>query len=1039
MAETLGAGTRLGHYRILGKLGAGGMGQVYRAEDLKLERQVAIKTLAGWAAADRNAADRFLREAKLASSLSHPGIVTVHAIEEADGTPFLVMELVEGETLRDRVGRGPLDIHDLISVGAQVADALDAAHRVGLIHRDVKSTNILLTPDGRAKVADFGLAKRLPGTDTDPNATAAMSLTATGAVVGTAAYMSPEQSRGEGLDARTDLFSLGVVLYEAATGRLPFEGPTVLTMLHEIALVEPPAPSRVRSGLPRALDHVVLRAMAKSRDRRFATAGELANALRAVLETRAGEARDAETPDRVPSRIPNNLPSPLTSFVGRRDEMEEVARLLGQGRLVTLAGAGGCGKSRLSVQIARNLLESFPDGAWIAELASLDDPGLVAGRVATAVGVREEPGRPIAETLAASLEKRSMLLLLDNCEHVLDASARLARSLLMACPGVRILVTSREPLGIAGEVVWRVPPLPVPEISAGGRVSRRAAGRSESVRLFAERAAASLPSFTITDENAATVAMICARLDGIPLAIELAAVRVKVLPLAQILSRLEHRFRLLTAGSPGSLPHQQTLRATVDWSYELLGEDERTLFDRLSVFAGGAGLEAVEAVCSGEGIDDAAVLDLLSHLVDKSLILPEEGARGTARYRLLETLREYGRERLGAPGAEHYGERHARHYLDLAERVEPELTGPDQGSWFLRLEEEHDNLRRAGDWALGHDANASLRLGGALWRFWWVRGHFTEGRRRLDAALRTKTDADSRRARARALRAAAILARGQSDHARARSLLGESLELEEAESNLEGIAACHHQLGNVADVEGGHDEARRHYEAGLAIRRELGDKTGTAALLHNLGVVAQAQQDFERARSLYSESLAINRELGNESNEASALNALGSAALDQGDTGAARSHHEESLVIHRRLRDKWGIAFTLHELGRISALTGALDSAEKELWEALQLFEEMGDRVGSVETLEHFALLAAKREQDEEAVALAGAAAASRDALGAPATDSDREVLESGLGRARGRLGEDRARAAEARGRALRLGEAIRLVENTHRIGSGSG
>ena len=433
MTETLGAGSRLGHYRILGKLGAGGMGEVYRAEDLKLERQVAIKTLSGWAAADRTAIDRLLREARLASALSHPGIVTVHAIEEADGLPFLVMELVEGETLRARLERGPLDLADLVAIGSEVADALHAAHKAGLIHRDIKSTNILLTPDGRAKVADFGLAKRMPGAGTDPEATAAASLTTTGAVVGTAAYMSPEQSRGEGLDPRTDVFSLGVALYEAATGRLPFEGPTVFSLLHQIALVEPPAPSRVRSGLPRALDHIVLRAMAKNRERRFASMRELAQSLRALLEPDAAASQPG-TED-TPAVVPHNLPVPLTSFVGRRDEMEEIARLIEGQRLVTLTGAGGCGKSRLSIQIARNLLESFPHGVWMAELASLSDSSLLPQRVAAAAGIREEPDRPILETLRSALADRVVLLVLDNCEHLTAACAALASALLEAASG----------------------------------------------------------------------------------------------------------------------------------------------------------------------------------------------------------------------------------------------------------------------------------------------------------------------------------------------------------------------------------------------------------------------------------------------------------------------------------------------------------------------------------------------------------------------------------------------------------------------------
>ncbi|HEY6221428.1 MAG TPA: protein kinase, partial [Candidatus Eisenbacteria bacterium] len=471
-------GARLGHYRIVEKIGAGGMGEVYRAEDLKLERPVAIKMLPAWAAGDRMAVERLVREAKLASALNHPNIATMYAIEDSDSAPFLVMEYVEGETLRARLHRSPLELPELIAIGSQVADALEAAHRVGLIHRDVKSTNILLTADGQAKVVDFGLAKRLPGGRADaPDAT---RLTATGAVVGTAAYMSPEQTRGEPLDPGSDVFSLGVVLYEAATGRLPFEGPSMLSVLHEIALVEPPAPSRARPGLPRELDQVILRSMAKDKARRYSSAADLAAALRAVGRDR-GEAEaekklgaEASGPS---SRVPNNLPSLLTSFVGRRDEMEEVGRFLGTARLVTLTGAGGCGKSRLSFQVARNLLESFPDGVWLVELAPLSDPALVPQRVAAILGAREEPGRSLLDTLKECIGSRTLLLLLDNCEHLTAACRQLAADLIAGCPAASILATSREALGVPGEVVWHVPPLHFPDLRGPVPLTRREIGQ----------------------------------------------------------------------------------------------------------------------------------------------------------------------------------------------------------------------------------------------------------------------------------------------------------------------------------------------------------------------------------------------------------------------------------------------------------------------------------------------------------------------------------------------------------------------------------
>jgi non-specific serine/threonine protein kinase len=1034
LVEQIQAGTRIGHYLLAGKIGAGGMGEVYRAQDLSLDRPVAIKFLPAWAADDPTAVERLVREAKLASALNHPHIVTIYAIEQSDSLPFLVMEYVEGETLRDRLARKPLEIAELAAVGAEVADALESAHRIGLIHRDIKSTNILITADGHAKVVDFGLAKRLPSFQPGPDETALKSLTATGALVGTAAYMSPEQTRGEPLDPRTDLFSLGVVLYEAATGRLPFEGPTMLSVLHEIALVEPPAPSRARPGLPRALDQVLLRAMAKDKARRFSSAAELAAALRALAREDGAlpaDIADGAAASRAPSRLPNNLPVALTSFVGRRDEMEEIARLLGTARLVTLTGAGGCGKSRLSVQVARNILESFPDGAWIAELAPLTDPGLVAQRVAAALGVREEAGRPIMETLREALGARTLLILLDNCEHLTDACRSLAAGLLEGAPGVRILATSREALGVAGEVVWRVPPLHVPDLRGPGRLTRREIGRFESVRLFAERATAAAPNFSLTDQNADTVAQICSRLDGIPLAIELAAARVKVLPVNQILTRLEDRFRLLTSGSPTALMHQQTLRATVEWSYDLLSEKERTLFDRLSVFAGGASLEAVESVCAGESLAEAEILDLLTHLIDKSLVVPEEGVEGAARYRMLETLREYGREALeGSGGKPGCLERHAAFYLALAEEAEPELTGSDQSAWLARLEQEHDNLRRAAEWAiLTAHRDEALRLAGSLWRFWRIHGHFDEGRRRLDAALALDVRADaSGRHRAKALLGAGALARNQSDYERARVLLEESLALLRANEDLEGIGAALQEIGNVADDQGRHDDALARYQESLAIRRRLGDRIGEAALLHNLGVVAQARGDHERARSLYRESLAIKRELGNEAGEANTLNALGSVDLDLGDFDSAKREHEQALALHRRLRHRGGIAYSLHELGRVAIAARDFNKARAFLCESLPLFEELGDRIGVAETLEHFAVLAIEQGAHAAGLELAGAASALREQLGAPATPTDRSRFEAQLSKAREALGDPTSEAHLRDGVGMAIKDALALA-----------
>jgi predicted ATPase/DNA-binding SARP family transcriptional activator len=469
----------------------------------------------------------------------------------------------------------------------------------------------------------------------------------------------------------------------------------------------------------------------------------------------------AHLPSNKPPTAPsNNLPLQLTSFVGREREMEEVKRLLSTTPLLTLTGSGGCGKTRLAVEVAADLIDEFPDGVWLVEFASLSDPSLLPQAVASSLDVREQPGRSILATLSEYLKPKRLLLVLDNCEHLIEACATLSESLLRACPKLQILATSRVALGIAGELTYRVPSLSLPDTKQIQSISASDLAHYEAARLFIERATFSRPTFTVTDRDAPIVAQVCHRLDGIPLAIELAAARVKVLSIDQIAHRLDNCFQLLTGGNRTALPRHQTLRATMDWSYGLLSETEQMLLRRLSVFAGGWTLSAAEAVCAdtlppaphlrGElssvngglrgvrvpGIRPDEILDLLTQLVDKSLVLAEEQDK-EARYRLLETVRQYGREKLIEAGeVEVVSKRHLDWYLSLAERSEPELRRPNQIVWFKRLEVERDNLRAALAWSLeSEEVEAGLRLAGALRWFWFVRGCMSEGREWLEGML----------------------------------------------------------------------------------------------------------------------------------------------------------------------------------------------------------------------------------------------------------------------------------------------------------------
>jgi predicted ATPase/DNA-binding NarL/FixJ family response regulator len=655
---------------------------------------------------------------------------------------------------------------------------------------------------------------------------------------------------------------------------------------------------------------------------------------------RAVEPAQAEPAPRTPKRPPHNLPLELSSFVGREKEVAEVKRLLENNRLLTLTGSGGCGKTRLALTAAGELVEGYEDGVWVVELASLADPSLVHQAVASTLGVREQPGRSVIEALSYYLRTRKVLLVLDNCEHLIDACAELAEALLHSCPELRILATSREALGITGEVAWSVPSLSLPDLRRLPDIE--SLHHYESARLFLERAAAVKPTFALTELNAPSVAQVCYRLDGIPLAIELAAARAKVLPVEEIANRLDHSFGLLSAGSRTAMPRHRTLHATMDWSHELLGREERALFRRLSVFAGGFALEAAELVCAGEDLERGAVLDLLSHLVDKSLVMAREES-GEARYRLLETIRQYGWEKLSDSGeAEQVREWHAGYYLALAEAAEPELKGAGQVAWLERLERDRDNLRAAMRWLLGRgEVEEAARLGWALWLFWGIRAHFAEGQRSMEQALSMKGGvAMPASARAKALYVAGMMANYQGDHRSAEPLVEGSLKLfRELEDKLgtayalsnAGFAALgqgQHQraitlieesvdlfleeeekwgaaieLGFLAVAwrnRGDHGRAKRLAERGLALSREVGERQTITSALYTLAILAQTERDHERAKDLFEEGLKLSAELGNDADIAHCLEGLASTAAAEGTiVRAARLWGAEEALLEK--------------------------------------------------------------------------------------------------------------------------------------------
>jgi predicted ATPase/class 3 adenylate cyclase/DNA-binding SARP family transcriptional activator len=725
----------------------------------------------------------------------------------------------------------------------------------------------------------------------------------------------------------------------------------------------------------------------------------------------------------------HNLPLQWTSFIGREQEMAELKRLLPTTPLLTLTGPGGGGKTRLALQVAADLLDAYPDGVWLVELAALAEPSLVPQTVAITLGVPEQAGRPLTATLIEHLRSRSLLLLLDNCEHLRAACGELVEALLRACPNVRVLATSRERLGLTGERVYLTPSLSLPELpppSVSGAARVAAVLQSEAVRLFVERAVYSQPQFALTERNAPVVAQLCQRLDGVPLAIELAAARVRALPVERIAARLDDRFRLLTGGSRTALPRQQTLRALLDWSYDLLSASERRLLCRLSVFAGGWTLEAAEGVCAGDGIEAGEVFDLLTQLVDKSLVVYEE-QEGEARYRLLETVRQYSGDRLLEAGetAAVRGQ-HTDFFVRLAEQAEPELPGVEQTAWLERLEREHDNLRAALTWSRAEgQGEAGLRLGGALWWYWAVRGYLGEGREHLAGLLALPPVETRTAARVKALKGAGLLALYQGDLGASRTLLLESVAIFRDLGCKQGIANPVGALGVVAYSQGEHGAARALYEESLAIERERGDQPEIAHVLNHLGRMARTQGDFGTARVLLEESRAIFLKLGHKQGIGWSLVELGWLARCERNYGAAQALWEESLADFREVGHKQGITGSLNSLAQLAREQGDHGNARAFCEESLAICREIGDRAGIVTDLEGLAAVAVAQAQPERAARLVGAAEGVREAIGTPLPRSDRVEHNRSVAAVRAALGEETFAATQAEGRVMTLEQAI--------------
>lgn len=1000
-------------YSIERELGEGGMATVYLANDLKHERNVAVKVLRPTLAVALGP-DRFIREIKITAGLSHPHILPLLDSGDADGFLFYVMPFVDGESLRDRLDRdGRLPIDESLTIARQIADALGAAHRRNIIHRDIKPENILLQ-DGNVFVADFGIARAVTASGGD-------RLTATGLAIGTPAYMSPEQACGEGdLDARTDIYALGSILYELLAGEPPHVGPNAQAVIAKVIAAPATRLSVTRETVPAHVETAVHQAIAKSPSDRFDSVDDFLIAISGQLTAPPAIAKTTN---------PHNLPFAATPLIGRRQETAALSELLcnADTRVVTLTGTGGVGKSRLGLHVAAACLREFPDGVLFVGLATLRDPGLVVPSIARTIGVRETPGHDQLDVLLDVLHDKTMLLILDNCEHLVDAAKDVGK-LVAGTEKVTFLLTSRSAFNIYGEREFPVPPLSLPDSASDAALD--ALANCEAVQLFASRAKDARPGFTLTDGNVAEVAEVCRRLDGLPLALELAAARTKILNPKAMLSRLGDRLSLLTGGPRDAPARQQTLRDAISWSYELLSSSEQKVFSRLSVFFGGCTFEAAEAVVAAAPALDVDLFNIISTLVDNSLLVQTETEDGEMRFHMLETLREYGLEQLGSHDGTNIFHQHALVYLAFAEQAAAQLFGPRTADWLDRLEREHDNLRGALVWFTKRgEAEHVLRLGAALGRFWRMHGHLGEGRERLENILALQADSAALKAtKAQVFLAAGWLARDLAEYDAARSLTERALAAGQELEDQNCIAWSLTVLGVIARYEGDHRQARTHLEDGIRTARELGDEVCIAASVGNMGLVARDQGKYDEARALLKESLRAARSAGDSLGIAWALTNLGLVAEYQDDHETADSLDTEALEIYRALGDKQNIAYTLNNLGVVSTAQGRFDDAVKVFCESIRLLAGVKDRRGIAFVLEGLACVAALTDRPRDALMIHAAAGAIRQSIGSTAPPSWRQKCVTHMEQARKAVNQNDMAEATAEGQGMTLQHVVQYV-----------
>ncbi|QHE73328.1 protein kinase domain-containing protein [Rhodococcus sp. WAY2] len=941
-AELAGAG-----FGDVQEIGRGGFGVVYRCIQAELDRTVAVKVLT--VNLDEENRARFFREQRAMGRLTgHPNIVNILQVGATDsGRPFIVMPYHPQDSLEARIrGEGPLPLDQVLRLGVKMAGAVESAHRLGILHRDVKPANILLSEYGEPELTDFGIAHITGGFET-----------ATGAVTGSPAYTAPEVLAGDPPSPASDVYGLGATLFSALTGHAAFERRTGEQVVAQfLRITTQPVPDLTEQGIPDDVSDTIARAMARTPGQRPATAADFGDELRSLqhahgfpvdemaLRAEPDAEVDAEISERVPvsrsrrrSTAPSTLgavgrlPLELTSFVGRRHELTEAKNLLTGSRLVTLTGIGGVGKTRLAMRAAASVQREYADGVRLVELGELRDEWSLVDAIAGAVGLWDHSARPLREVLIEFLSPREVLLVLDNCEHVVDAVAELAAHLLRVCPRLRILATSREPLSVGGEAVLRVPPLGVPDPER--TPSLRGLPKYDAVTLFAERGAAAVPGFVLTETNAGTVAGICHRVDGLPLPIELAAARLRAMSPEQILARLTDRYALLSRGSRGAPSRQQTLRLCIDWSFELCTAGEQLVWGRLAVFAGTFEHDAAEQVC-GAGLDPDELLDTVTSLVEKSILIREESG-SVVRFRMLETLREYGYEKLEQTGEDLIlRRRHREWYEALVLDAEAEWISARQLHWIARLKREQPNLREALEFSIEDDPAAGLRTAAALRWFWSSQGLHNEGRRWLDQLLARQSGPPTLDW-VKALYYNSIMVNIQGDLAAGTALVEEARALVAHTSDPVMRAYVDCADGMLGLLSGDFARACSHLETALAAFSERRDTMLEVAALYPLGLAYQLSGLTDRAIEYHERVIAITEMHGEKVYQSHSLWALGIAVWRQGDTDRAVRLLEQTLELTRHVHGPrfaaaclealaW-IACERHDAARAAVLMGAAD------------------------------------------------------------------------------------------------------------------